>query len=315
MINNKLLTIVGPTATGKTDLALKIAGEIKGELVSCDSRQVYIGLDLISGKISGLKFQKYHKYWEIDGIKVWMLDMVSPQSIYNVSDYIRDGRAVVRDIWSRGKTPIVVGGTGYYLKGLLEEFSDVGVPINPDLRSEIESWKLDLLQERLAVLSPRKWMELNNSDRQNKVRLIRAIEIAERGKEGIKLADDTPLLGKIDLLQIGLDVEKELLNDRIKRRLDERLKDGMIEEARKILSTGITVQRMKSLGLECRYLVEYLNGEIDLEQMRQMLTLRIVQYAKRQKTWFKRDKRIDWFDISRPNWREGVEKRLWDWYN
>lgn len=313
-VENKLLAIVGPTATGKTDLALDLAREFGGELVSCDSRQVYKGLDLISGKIPDGQVRRDSKCWIVDGIPIWMLDMVEPSVIYGVNDYIRDGRLVLEDIWNRGKLSIVVGGTGYYLRGLLEGFENIGVPINEELRQELKDLAVLSLQERLILLSPKRWERLNYSDRNNKIRLTRAIEIEEYLKIN-EIRETTPLLRNIDILKIGLDSSTPYLKDRIAQRLDQRLNDGMIDEASHLHQMGLTFERMESLGLECRYLARFLGSQIDLDQMKQELVIKINQYAKRQRTWFRADSAVEWFDIEESDWSLKVEKRVRAWYN
>lgn len=314
---NKLLAIVGPTATGKTDLGLSLAKKYHGELVSCDSRQVYRGLDLMTGKIpDAKKIVKHQGYWEVDRTAIWMLDVCEIQRVYSVSDYIRDAKVVLTDIWSRGKLPIVVGGTGYYLRGLLEGFANVGVPVNEELRDEINGLEIAQLQARLARLSPARWERMTNSDRQNKVRLSRAIEVGEYRMMNGEIVDDPPLLcEKIDVLKIGLDTSIDELRQRIKVRLEKRIDQGMIDEADKLHRVGLSFDRMDQLGLECRYLAKYLNKAMDLETMKRRLEVKIGQYAKRQRTWFRADTSICWFEIGQNRWMAKVEKRVRDWYN
>lgn len=312
----KILTIVGPTATGKTDLAMRIAKQINGELVSCDSRQVYVGLDQISGKIPDAKsIIKQPGCWLADGVPIWMVDMCEVSKIYSVSDYINDVNKVLVDIWSRGRLPIIVGGTGYYLRGLLDGYETVGVPRNEKLREELDTANLDELQSMLSKLSPDKWLSLNNSDRNNKVRLIRAIEVGQYHNQVGEISERTPLLADLDILKIGLDISVDDLKKKVVKRLEQRLEDGMIKEAQILIDQGISTDRMERLGLECRYLARYLNKKLTLDQMKEELAMRIWQYAKRQRTWFRTDKNIQWFDVGDKNWVSKVEKTVLDWYN
>ena len=172
MSYQKVLVILGPTATGKTDLALILANKFNGELVSCDSRQIYRGLDIGTGKYPNSKLQitKSKGFWEIEGIRVWMYDVISPKKQYTVADYVKNADRVIRDIGKRGKLPIVVGGSGLYLKALLEGLPNLAIPIDRNLRKELEILTLEQLQMRLKKLSPERWNLLNDSDRQNKRR-------------------------------------------------------------------------------------------------------------------------------------------------
>lgn len=312
--SKKLLCIVGTTATGKTDIALDLAALWQSELVSCDSRQVYKGLDLGTGKEPGQKqsFSKHEKYWIINGIKIWMYDVVTPKQQYSVSDYIADAKDIVTNLWSKNKLPIIVGGTGYYLQGLLEGNETAAFPSDQQLREELERMDLSLLQEKFKNLSPDIYEHLNNSEKNNGRRLIRKIEIA-LSSEGEKVEG---LKKQCQVLIIGLTAPKGVLDDRIEKRVIKRVKEGMIQEAVDLHAKGLSFDRMRQFGLEYGVMADFLEGHIKNEnEFVLVLQQKIKQYAKRQMTWFKRDKEIVWFDITETDYQAKVEKLVQDWYN
>ncbi len=314
----KALVIVGPTATGKTDIALNLAKRLNGELIACDSRQVYKGLDIGAGKAPGsvlsTKYQvfKGEGYWEIDGIKVYMYDVFDPKKRYTVYDYVKDASLVACEILDKGKLPIIVGGTGLYLKGLLEGFSNLDYGIDEGLRKELEALSLLELQELLKKKNLGKWEGLNESERKNKRRLIRRIEIISAPKKNESKIKG--LLG-FDILKIGLTSDKESLDKRIAERVESRILLGMIEEAERLHRNGLSILRMKELGLEYGVLSDLLEGRISREEFSKVLKTKIYQYAKRQMTWFKKEKEVCWFDINSSNFLENLEKVVVDWYN
>lgn len=314
---NKLLIILGPTATGKTDLGLEIARKINGELVACDSRQVYIGLDIGTGKMPGKKveFSKHKGFWMIGGIRVWMYDLVDPNSIYDVKEYIEDASSVIEKIQERGRVPIIVGGTGFYLQGLLEGIDNLQIPADPELRELLSGLSLEQLQEKLKESSTLKWESLNESDRKNKVRLVRAIELVLMSPYKDTKKKPSPLSKKYKLLNVGLMCPKDMLNNRIDKRVISRINLGMIEEARDLNSKGLSLKRMRQLGLEYGVLADLIEGLVSEGEFIVKLQNKIHQYAKRQMTWFKRDKNINWFDISESGWQLKMERRVLDWYN
>ncbi|MFA5932813.1 MAG: tRNA (adenosine(37)-N6)-dimethylallyltransferase MiaA [Microgenomates group bacterium] len=312
----KVLVILGPTATGKTDLALDLAKKLNGELVSCDSRQVYKGLDIGTGKMPGkdLGFKKYDLRWEIDGTDVWMYDVADFKTQYTVKDYVNQAEKVIEDIINRNKLPIIVGGTGLYLKALLEGLPNLQIPVDEKLRMELEKLPLNELQEKLQSLSPVIWKKLNESDQKNPRRLLRSIELilmnpyikTTQKKVGIK--------AKYEILKIGLTAPREILKKRIFDRLLSRFKNGLVKESITLNKKGLTFKRMKSLGLEYGMLAELLQKKISEEQFLQILNTKIYQYSKRQLTWFKTDKNILWFDITGKNSRQELEKQIQKWY-
>lgn len=323
----KTLVILGPTATGKTDIALNLAKKINGELISCDSRQVYRGLDIGTGKLplnqaQGEQIKKGNGFWEINGLKVWMYDVVSPKKQYTVADFVKDSSRVVEDIIKRDKFPIVVGGTGLYQKALLEGLSNLSIPISQSLRGEFGKLSLEELQKKLQMLSPTKWKEMNNSDRNNKRRLLRYIEIAimnpymkKSQKLKARLPDGQVKNQKYNVLKIGLSAPRPFLYENIDLRVISRVNQGMIEEVKELHRRGLSYKRMKELGLEYGVLVDYLTGKITKIQLIDKLKTKIHQYAKRQLTWFNREKSIVWFDISKKDYMKKVEKQVLGWYN
>lgn len=321
---NKLLIIAGSTSTGKTDLALTLAKKFNGELVSCDSRQVYTGLDLGTGKFPGGrwkiedgKWKKGKGFWEIDGIKIWMYDLISPKRQYTVYDYVKDAQKVIKDIIKRGKLPIIAGGSGLYLKALTEGLPNLAVPVDKKLRKQLEKLSLFKLQDKLQQISAVKWKQMNQSDKNNPRRLIRAIEIVESNHQGDQ--DDKVLLEIVSTLSnqliIGLTAPREVLYQRSDERLIKRIKQGMIKEAERLKEEGLSLKRMRQLGLEYGVLADYLTGDISKKELINKLQNKIHGFIRRQITWFKKERDIFWFDIEDKNFNEKVEKLVAKWYD
>lgn len=311
----KLLVILGTTSTGKTDLALELAKKLNGELVSADSRQLYKHLDIGTGKLPAAyeSLEKGDNYWKIDGIKIWMYDSVDPKERFNLYEYIKKSTEVINEISKTGKLPILVGGTGLYIRSLLEGISNFGIAEDNDLREELE--ELDITEIRKRI-DPEVLSKLNNSDINNKRRLIRIVEISTNSGEK---SDESfeGLENDFDVLKIGLATDRNIIKDKISHRLIKRINEGMIEEAKELLEEGIIdYKRMEELGLEYRYMAKFLKGEIKSnEELLNILTTKISQFAKRQETWFKKDEGVVWFDISNPDFYEQVENHVRDWYN
>lgn len=325
---NKLLVILGSTATGKTDLGLYLAKKFNGELVSCDSRQVYTGLDIGTGKMPNLesrimnhesRIKKQKNYWEIDGIKIWMYDVVEPSIQYSVYDYIKDSEKVIEDIIKRGKLPIIVGGTGLYLKGLLEGFFNMSIPVDIKFREVLEKLDKQKLQKKLQGLSKEKWESLNYSDQNNPRRLVRAIELSVSQGKGESLpAGKAGVKGKVNnfiILKIGLTAPKEVLYERVDKSVIKRIGAGMVEEAKSLHQAGLSLDRMRKLGLEYGVLADYLEKKItSSKDLIKILQNKIHQFVRRQLTWFKKEKDVQWFDISSEDYVEKLEKSVSKWY-
>ncbi len=312
----KLLVILGPTATGKTDLALKLAKKFNGELIACDSRQVYVGLDIGTGKMPGFQFPiiKKNGYWIINGIKIWMYDVVDPKKQYNVADYIKDVAWVIKQIRAKGKLPIIVGGTGLYLKALLEGLPNLLIPVDQALRKQLQKLSLDKLQKKLQLISINRWKKMNQSDRGNTRRLIRAVELSTLsliGKSPRSLS-----LARDDILKIGLIAPREILYKKVDQRVIERIDQGMIDEAKTLHQKGLTYTRMRQLGLEYGVLAGFLSGEISkTSELIKIMQNQIHGFVRHQLTWFKKDKDIFWFDITEKNLSVNVEKIIVKWYH
>jgi len=274
----KIVVVVGPTSSGKTSLAIRIAQKFDGEVISADSRQVYKGLDLGTGKVTKDEMQ---------GVPHHLLDVVDPKEVYTVVDYVRDAREAIKDILKRGKLPIIAGGTFFYIDALIGKLATPEVPPNNELRESLEAMSTEALYEALLKSDERRAL---NIDPGNKRRLIRALEIIEALG---KVPEETSNIF-YDTHTVGIEIEKSTLEENIVKRLDERLKLGMLDEVRALVKTGLTYERLEELGIEYKYLGRFLQKIITEDEMREEITNKSKQFAKRQMTWLKRDKSILW---------------------
>ncbi len=278
MSKAKVITIVGPTASGKTSLSLYLAQKLEGEVVSADSRQVYKGLNIGTGKVTKK---------EMAGVPHHLLNIASPKKEFNADDFVKHGSRAVEKILAKKHTPLIVGGTGYYTDALLGRIVLPNVPPNLTLRAQLEKKTPAQLFTLLTKLDPRR---ANTIEPHHKRRLIRAIEIAKAlGKNPIPRAEE-----KYDALWIGIAPAKEVLHKNIHKRLLARMKIGMIAEAKRLHTQGLSYKRMYALGLEYRSLAAYLQGNVTKEEMLAELERAIQKYAKRQMQWFKRNTNIHW---------------------
>lgn len=296
-----MITVLGPTAAGKTAVAAHLAARTGGEIISGDSRQVYRGMDIGTGK-------DYDDYF-VDGIDVpsHLLDIEEPGNHYNVYRFQNDFAEAFSAIRARGKLPVLCGGSGLYLEAVLKDYKLIHVPPNRKLREELEGKSLDELTEILKSLKP----ELHNvTDVETDRRAIRAIEIEMFARENPEAETTLP---EITSLNIGIAVDRETRRRRISRRLKQRLEEGMLGEVQKLLDSGLTPKQLIYYGLEYKYLTLHLTGELTYDEMFEKLETAIHQFAKRQMTWFrgmeKRGTKIHWIDGNLPM-EEKIEKIL-----
>jgi len=287
----KVLVILGPTASGKTSLAVELAGLFNGEIISADSRQVYRGLDIGTGKdlgeySSGRKKIPHH-----------LIDVVEPMEEFNIAKYQKLALKAIEDILERGKLPIIAGGSGLYLQALIDGY--ILVSSKPDLkrRAELEKLTVQELYEQLFKLKPEFALSLNNSDKNNQRRLVRYLEIAESGPQKKPVKKKTPY----DFMVMGLQIDDDKMRARIHKRIVDRLNnEDMIGEVERLLESGVSPVWLNSLGLEYRHIVWYLQDKLNYEAMIERLALATYRFAKRQKTWFKRwekqGREIIWID-------------------
>ncbi|MSR88010.1 MAG: tRNA (adenosine(37)-N6)-dimethylallyltransferase MiaA [Candidatus Zambryskibacteria bacterium] len=276
-MKSKVLVIVGPTASGKSDLAVKLAKKFKGEIISADSRQVYKGLDIGTGKITKK---------EMRGIPHHLLDVANPKERFSASDFIKKAQQAITTIHRGGHIPIVVGGTGFYIDTLSGVVTIPNVPPNKKLRAKLGKKSNATLFKLLRKKDLKRARTIDNS---NKVRLIRALEIVETLG---KVPPRQPVTSTQRFIYVGL--KPSDLDKRIHKRLLDRI-DGIIIEAKRLKQNGLSYKRMYELGLEYRYVALHLQKKISKEEMIGKLNTAIRQYAKRQMTWFKRNKKIKWF--------------------
>jgi len=279
MTKPRVLVIVGPTASGKSELAVKLARRFDGEVVSADSRQVYRGLDIGSGKITKK---------EMRGIPHHLLDVANPKQQFSAAQYQKLAEQKIKAIIRRGKLPIICGGTGFYVQTIIDPSLLPPVPPNPALRKRLEKLTPDQLFSRLEKLAPERAKTI---DRHNPRRLIRAFEVAiALGK--VPKTKSAPL--PYQTLKLGLKVEGKKLKEKINKRLAARLKQGLITEVQRLHQQGLSWKRLHGLGLEYRYVAVFLRKRGETAALLQQLETAIWHYAKRQLTWFKRDKEIHW---------------------
>jgi len=290
-MNYDLITILGPTASGKTPLAAALADRLGTEIISGDSRQVYRRMDLGTGK----DLVDY----VVDGhpVPYHLIDIVEPGYKYNVFEYQRDFLKAYEEITDKGKLPVLCGGTGMYIESVLKGYRLLPVPENPELRASLEGKSLEELTDIL-----KRYKKLHNStDVDTAKRAIRAIEIEEYYKQQPPEYREFPSLKS---LIIGVDIDRELRREKITRRLKQRLDEGMVEEVRGLLAEGIPAENLIYYGLEYKFLTQYAIGELTYEEMFLQLETAIHQFAKRQMTWFRGMERrgftIHWLDATLP---------------
>ena len=300
-MTDRMMTILGPTATGKTQLAAAVAAQLyregrQAEIISADSRQVYRRMDIGTGK----DLEDY----TVDGRQVpyHLIDICEPGTKYNLFQYQQDFFDVYQQIRSRGSLPILCGGTGLYIEAVLKGYKLSPVPQNPELRQRLEGRTLEKLTQILVELKRQNGSVMHNTtDVDSCQRAIRAIEI-----ETYNLENPVPRreLPPVDSLIIGVSIDRELRREKITRRLKARLEEGMVDEVRALIDSGIPAEDLIYYGLEYKYLTEYVLGRLSYDEMFRQLEIAIHQFAKRQMTWFRgmerRGFRINWIEATLP---------------
>ena len=292
----RLITILGPTASGKTELAAHLAATMDGEVISADSRQVYRRMDIGTGKDLA--------DYSVDGklVPYYLIDICEPGTKYNLFQYQQDFLKAYEDITARGRQPILCGGTGLYIESVLKGYALSPVPQNPTLRAELEGKSLEELTAILTSLKQQTGTTMHNTtDVDTAQRAIRAIEIEEYNLHTPMPKRQFP---QIPYIIIGVNIDREHRREKITRRLKARLDEGMVEEIKGLLDSGIAAEDLTYYGLEYKYVTEYVIGKTSYEEMYRGLEIAIHQFAKRQMTWFRGMERrgftIHWIDALQP---------------
>ena len=309
---HKMITILGPTASGKTPVAARLASEINGEVISADSRQVYRRMDIGTGKdLDDFTLTVNHETFTVP---YHLIDIREPGTKYNLFEYQQDFYDVYQDIRQRGKEPVLCGGTGLYIEAVLKGYKLSPVPQNQPLRDSLEGKTLAELTALLTELKAKNGSNMHNTtDVDSCQRAIRAIEI-----ETYNLEHPTPRreLPPVDSIIIGIDIDRDLRREKITRRLQKRLEEGMVNEVQALLREGIPAEDLIYYGLEYKFVTEYLTRQVTYDEMFKRLEIAIHQFAKRQMTWFRGMERrgfvIHWIDATLPM-EEKIEriKELW----
>ncbi len=302
-----MLVLYGPTVTGKTNLAIEIAKKYNGELISADSRQIFKRLDIGTGKVSSNStVKKFPDYWIVDGVKIYGFDIKNPQESFSAAAFIDYAQDCIYNIQREKKLPIVVGGTGFYIKSLLFGIGTSGVEPNINLRKKLKELTVAELYETLLRLNSVKALSLNESDRYNPRRLTRAIEVAASKKLPNTGKPITANQYKI----IVLSAPNKFLYLRADAWLEKRLELGLEKEIQSLLASGIDSHWLESLGLEYKWLTQASLGIISKDEAINRLKGDIHAYIRRQKTFIRQLKKIDIFDISKKDWKKSLEKNL-----
>ncbi|MGI6727791.1 MAG: tRNA (adenosine(37)-N6)-dimethylallyltransferase MiaA [Anaerovoracaceae bacterium] len=290
-MKKQIIVIVGPTAVGKTEYAIRIARAINGEIISADSMQIYKYMDIGSAKPTKeeLAIVKHH-----------LVDEVDPKTPWSVAEYQKLARFYIKDILSRSKLPIISGGTGLYVNSLLYDMDFSVIPRQNDLRNQLEQeasvYGNDSIHQRLQQLDPETAKRIHPN---NLKKVIRAIEVCKAGGEGIpEFSQSFKKVQEYDWILIGLNREREILYERINQRVDILIKSGLIEEVKNLLSIGLSEDNISMKGIGYKEIIGYLEGKYDREEAIRLIKRNTRRYAKRQITWFKRYPEIKWFNLS-----------------
>lgn len=320
--SNKILIVCGPTASGKTKFAISLAHRFNGELVNADSRQMYKGMDVLSGKdmppgvqpqIRGHRVVKGDTIdlvtYDMDGIPLWLYDVAPISCPLSVSHFQEIARYVISDIHTRGKLPIIVGGTGFYLSSLVDRIGTIHIPQDQVLRDELKQQSVEYLQTRLAQDDAYRWQQMNMSDKYNPRRLIRGIEVAKwmHAHEAAVVEER-----HVDACWIGLTLDQVSLSQRITSRVSTRFEHGAVEEVKQLGEISDTLPAGSMIGVSV--LGEYIRNVVTLGEAKRLWAMEELQYAKRQMVWFAKRTDIHWFDSGLAETQTLLEKLVYEWY-
>lgn len=292
-----VVAIVGPTASGKTALSIEVAKRFNGEVISADSRQVYRGLNIGTGKIT---------YEEMRGVPHHLIDIVDIDQVYTGYDFGQDARVAIDDIAGREHLPIIAGGTSFYLDLLRGKRQAAPVPPNETLRTSLSHLSVEELYQKLLEIAPQRAATI---DSRNPRRLIRALEVAAAPNE---TTSSSPHITPYRMLIIGMQVDKETLRLKFADRLEEWLARGFEEEVRHLLEAGVSEEKLSEVGFEYTLMASFIRGEIDQKELSQRFVEKNWQYAKRQLTWLKKDSEVEWYA---PENREAIFRRVESFLN
>jgi tRNA dimethylallyltransferase len=320
----KLLIICGPTATGKTALAVALARKYNGELINADSRQLYEGLSVVTGKDlpheaigTMVEYASYQdsllpiRTYDLHGASIWLYDLLPPEVPISIALYRVAARIAINNIRKRGKLPILVGGSGLYIRSVVDDIETIDIPPNERLRNTLINVSVQDLQDALKQIDNSKFEKMNHSDKNNARRLVRAIEVAQYYKKGN--VHQQPANGSSpDALWIGLRHTDLSLHDAIVKRVESRWNDGAIDEVRTVLTQGSSMQVITSLGVTP--IQAYINGKCSEHEAKMLWIKEEIAYAKRQMVWFRKNTHIAWFDVGENTLNDQLEKRVDAWY-
>lgn len=321
----KMIVIVGPTASGKTALGITAAQKFSGSLINADSRQVYKNLDIISGKdiplgssftsVPVLSNTLYTiGFYQIENIPQYLVDIVNPEYEFSINDFVKIAPPTIEYVTQQNSLPMVVGGTGFYIKGLLDGVETVSIEPDRVLRKSLENKTVNELQKKLQELNSERFSQMNNSDKNNPRRLVRAIEIEARPlkkNREMNLIEVRPLSNAYEILMIGLTASRKTIQLRIDQRVMSRLKLGALKEAESLFKKYDSLSNNVKTSSGYQQLFQYFKGEVDLEGAVEKWKQAEYLIAKKQMTWFKKDKRIIWFDIE----QKGYENKIFAYMN
>ena len=303
----KLLVICGPTAVGKTALGIKLAKKLSskggpasgwnGEIISADSRQVYKGMDIVTGKDLPML------------IPIWGLDLVKPDQEFSVAHWLKFAHKIIQNIWMRKKLPIIVGGTGFWIKALIDRVDSMGIPPDWKMREKLSNLDIKKLRRILAKLNPKRLQKMNRSDRNNPRRLIRAIEIAKNPN-----LPNFPNLPNTRFLLIGLKASNKYLYKQIDKRVEKRIKQGAQEEIETLIKKGYSWNLPAISAIGYKEWQPFLENKASLDKVIQHWKYNEHAYARRQMTWFRKNKKIKWFNIENADWEKDIVKLAKRWY-